>query len=120
MKLYTTPAELLRRGTGGVASLRPAEKDRTSGVSCFESEEAARKALAGTQNPVETGQRFVALDTSKFWGVVVNPDPDLGGHWMIVPADPAEMDSWIRDRPTHRLTEMLKAAIIEPRLRKFR
>lgn len=120
MKLYTTPAELLRRGAGNPGSLRPAEKDRATGVSCFESEEAARKALAGTENPIETGQRYVALDTSKFWGVVVNPDPEVEGHWMIFPADEAEMDSWIRDRPTHRLTEMLKAAIIEPRLRKFR
>jgi len=118
-KLYATPAELLRRGTGGPASLRPAEKDRATGVSCFESEAAARKALAGTPSPVGTGQRYVVLDTSKLRDVVLLPDPAIEGHWLIFPADPAEMSGWISDRPTHRLTTMLQAAIIEPKVRTF-
>jgi hypothetical protein len=119
MRLYTTPAELLRRGGANPGSLRPAGKDRETGVSCFETEAAMKKALADTPNPIEPDDIYVVLDSSKFWGVNVVRDAAIEGHWLIRPSDPAEMDSWVKDRPTHRLTAMLQAAIIKP-VRKFR
>ena len=119
MRLYSAPAELLRRSAPNSGSLRPAEKDRASGVSCFETETAMKKAFADTANPIEPGDTYVVLETSRLWGVVVVRDETVEGHWLIRPADPAEMDTWIKDRPTHRLTAMLQAAIIKP-VRKVR
>ena len=119
MTLHAAPTELLRRGAPNPGSLRPAEKDRASGVSSFETETAMQNALATTASPIQPGETYVVLDTSRFWGVVVVQDETIEGHWLICPADAAEMDTWIRDRPTHRLTEVPQAAIIRP-VRKVR
>jgi hypothetical protein len=78
-----------------------------------------KKALTDTANPIGAGDTYVVLDTSRFWGVIVVRDETVEGHWLIRPADPADMDTWIKDRPTHRLTTMLQAAIIKP-VRKVR
>jgi len=109
MTLHAAPTELLRRGAPNPGSLRPAEKDRASGVSCLETETAMQNALATTASPIQPGETYVVLDTSKFWGVIVVRDETVEGHWLIRPADAAEMNTWIKDRPTHRLTEMLQA-----------
>ena len=58
------------------------------------------------------------LDTSTMPGLVLDRDPGVAGHWLIKPADPSEMDAWIAQRPPHKLTEVLAAAIIEPKRRK--